>query len=202
MEYSYGTRDSFEHSLSLAVNESKGKLIFLSLASTMEQAKDITGAENLFEKALKRPQYRKSKKVWMAYHLLKLKHGDVTGAKAQLSRALQALSSHKHVEVIRSFAVAEFEHGSVDRGRVLFEELLSNYPKRNDIWNVYVDKEAKLGNVMQARQLFERMISLKNSPKIMKTIFKKYLFFESRHGTEQSQELVKEKARNYVNSIA
>jgi rRNA biogenesis protein RRP5 len=202
MEYRYGTRESFERALVQAVNESKGKLIFLSLATSMEQARDVAGAESLFEKALKRPQFRKSKKVWMAYHLLKLKHGDIAGAKAQLSRSLQALSPHKHVEVIRHFATAEFDVGSVDRARVLFEELLSNYPKRNDLWNVYVDKEVKMGNIVQARQLFERMISLKVSPKVMKTVFKKYLDFENNCGDVRSQELVKQKAREYVNSIA
>lgn len=202
MEYRYGSRDSFDKALTQAVNESRGKGIFLSLAGTMEQARDIAGAEQLFEKALKRPQFRKSKKVWMAYHLLKLKAGDVAGAKAQLSRSLQALAPHKHVEVIRSFALAEFDHGSMDRGRVLFEELLSNYPKRNDLWNVYVDKEVKLGHVVQARQLFERMIALKVSPKVMKTVFKKYMAFESQHGDARSQELVKQKAREYVSTLA
>lgn len=202
MEYRYGSRDSFDKALTQAVNESKGKYVFLSLAGTMEQARDIAGAEQLFEKALKRPQFRKSKKVWMAYHLLKLKAGDVAGAKAQLSRSLQALAPHKHVEVIRSFAQAEFDHGSIDRGRVLFEELLSNYPKRNDLWNVYVDKEVKLGHVVQARQLFERMIALKVSPKVMKTVFKKYMAFESQHGDARSQELVKQKAREYVSTLA
>ncbi len=150
MEYRYGSRESFERALIQAVNESKGKMIFLSLASSMEQAKDFAGAESLFEKALKRPQFRKSKKVWMAYHALKLHQQDVAGAKAQLSRALQALAPHKHVEVIRHFAMMEFDTGAVDRGRVLMEELLSSYPKRNDLWTVYVDKEVKLGNVVLA----------------------------------------------------
>lgn len=202
MEYRYGSRDSFERALIQAVNESKGKLIFLSLASSMEQAKDFAGAESLFEKALKRPQFRKSKKVWMAYHALKLHQQDIAGAKAQLSRALQALAPHKHVEVIRHFAMMEFDTGAVDRGRVLMEELLSSYPKRNDLWTVYVDKEVKLGNVVPARQLFERMIALKVSPKVMKTVFKKYLLFENKYGDERSQELVKQKAREYVSSIA
>ena len=133
------------------------------MANTYEQSGDTAGAEAVYCKALKRPQYKKSKKVWMAYHQFKLRSGDDSGAKAQLARSMQSLSRHKHVEVISKYAMAEFEYGSPDRARVVFEELLTNYPKRADLWHLYVDKEVKLGNVLQA---------------------------------------VKQKARDYVNSIA
>jgi rRNA biogenesis protein RRP5 len=98
--------------------------------------------------------------------------------------------------------MAEFEYGSPDRGRVLFEDLLNSYPKRSDLWNLYVDKEIKQGFFSQARQLFERMTGSKQNVRTMKGIFKKFLEFEILHGSEASQEAVKEKAREYVNSIA
>lgn len=204
MEHRYGTKESFDSALRQAVGESKGKRIYLAMAVSLEQAGDIANAEQLFERALKAPQFRKSKKVWMAYHSLLLRAGEskASDAKKELARALQSLSQHKHLEVIKHFALSEFDHGSIDRGRVLFEEMLSNYPKRTDLWHIYVDKEAKLNNVQEARQLFERMITLKTSAKNMKAIFKKYLFFESRFGDEETQEMVKEKAREYVNSLA
>jgi rRNA biogenesis protein RRP5 len=172
------------------------------MASTYERAGDNAGAEAVFNKALKRPQYKKSKQVWGAYLHFKLRTGDEVGAKAQLARAMQSLSRHKHVEVISKYAMAEFECGSADRGRVVFEELLTNYPKRTDLWHLYVDKEIKMGNVPQSRQLFERMIASKASARNMKAVFKKYLGFELAHGTEATQEAVKQKAREYVNSIA
>lgn len=172
------------------------------MATTYEQAGDIAGAEAVFQKALKRPQYKKSKKVWMAYHQFKLRTGDADAAKAQLARSMQSLSRHKHVETISRYALAEFDYGSADRGRVVFEDLLTNYPKRSDLWHLYVDKEVKLGNALQARQLFERMITSKASARNMKAVFKKYLSFEITHGTETTQEAVKQKAREYVSSIA
>lgn len=202
MEHKYGSMDSLAAAFSRASTESKGKQIHIAMASTYEQAGDFSGAEEMFRKALKRPQYKKSKKVWVAFLKMKLRSGDVTGAKEQLSRAMQSLSKHKHVEVISKYALAEFELGSVDRGRVVFEELIHNYGKRTDIWHLYLDKEVKLGNLEQARQLFDRMITLKTSVKNMKTIFKKYLAFEEKYGDEQKQEIVKQKAQEYVNSIA
>jgi len=205
MEHKYGTNETLSQAFDRAVVESKGKLIHLVTANIYEQAGDLVGAQSVFAKALKRPQYKKSKKVWAAYHQFLIRKGDVEGAKAELARSMQSLSRHKHVDVISKYAMAEFdcEQGSADRGRHVFEELLSNFPKRNDLWNLYVDKEIKGGYIPQARRLFERMISSnKLSTRTMKAIFKKFLDFEIHHGTAASAEAVKEKARDYIRSIA
>jgi len=228
MEHKYGSMETLENAFSRAVAESKGKQVYLTMASTYEQTGDFSGAEVIYTKALKRPQYKKSKKLWIAYHQFKLRSGTITyselctgimildypliqhattkgdevGAKEQLARSMQSLSRHKHIEVISKYAMAEFEYGSPDRGRVVFEELLSNYPKRSDLWNLYVDKEIKHGFVSPARQLFERMINAKQNVRTMKRIFKKFLEFEIMHGSDASQEAVKAKAREYVSSIA
>ena len=114
---------------------------------------------------------------------------------------MQSLSRHKHVEVLSKYALAEFDVGSADRARVVFEELVSSFPKRTDLWHIYVDKEIKLNNFAQARQLLDRMISSKLNVKNIKAIFKKYLDFEKRHGTVENQESVKQKARDYAASI-
>ena len=99
------------------------------------------------------------------------------------------------------YAVCEFDVGSEDRGRSVFEELVGNYPKRTDLWHVYVDKEVKSGNHKQARQLFERMIASRSSAKAMKAAFKKFLAFEQLNGSSAQQEAVKMRAREYVSSI-
>jgi rRNA biogenesis protein RRP5 len=45
------------------------------------------------------------------------------------------------------------------------------------------------------------MVTLKISSKKIKSIFKKFLNFETSHGSADQQEAVKEKARDYVNSL-
>jgi rRNA biogenesis protein RRP5 len=134
----------------------------------------------------------------MAFQHFKLRIGDSDGAKKMLSRSMQSLSRHKHIEVISKYAIAEFDIGSQDRGRVIFEDLLSNFPKRTDIWHVYVDQEIKHKKYHQAREIFERMVSMKVSAKNMKAVFKKYLLFETRHGNQNTKEAVQQKMRNYV----
>jgi len=199
LEYKYGTMTSLESVFKRAVNESKGKYLHLNLADVYETAGNSTGAELLYEKCLKK--YKKSKKVWMAYQHFRLRNKDYTGAKTLLSRSLQSLSRHKHIEVITKYAMAEFDYGSSDRGRDVFEELVKSYPKRTDLWHVYVDKETKSGNIAHARKLYERMTTLKASTKNIQTIFKKHLKFEMKYGNEETQTLVKKRAEEYVTSL-
>lgn len=41
--------------------------------------------------------------------------------------------------------------------------LISSYPRRVDLWNVYIDKETKAGEIQAARGLFERLVTMKVS---------------------------------------
>jgi rRNA biogenesis protein RRP5 len=52
---------------------------------------------------------------------------------------------------ISKFAQMEFKYGEAERGRTLFEEILSNYPKRVDLWSVYLDMEIKTGEAENIR---------------------------------------------------
>ena len=70
----------------------------------------------------------------------------------------------------------------------MFEGIVTNYPKRMDVWSIYMDMEIKYGgdnNQTQARHLFERCLDvdeIKRKPKKMKLVFRKYMEFESAHG--------------------
>ncbi|KAJ3027428.1 UNVERIFIED_CONTAM: Mitochondrial translocator assembly and maintenance protein 41 [Siphonaria sp. JEL0065] len=88
----------------------------------------------------------------------------------------------------------EFRHGEVERGRTLFEGIVSHHPKRLDMWSVYLDMEIKNNDIDHIRRLFERAIALKLSSKKMKFLFKKYLEFEKSKGTQEGVKHVKEAA--------
>ncbi|CAN0384506.1 unnamed protein product [Discosporangium mesarthrocarpum] len=137
----------------------------------------------------------------MAYQLFRLKLGDDAGARELLQRSLKSLARHKHVTVISRFAQVEYEHGSLERGRSVFEGLLASYPRRLDLWNVYLDKEIKAGDRRGARNLFERLTGMNFNPRRMKSIFKKYLQYEVDHGDPDGVEAVKAKAKEYVASL-
>merc|ERR1712034_102535 len=105
--------------------------------------------------------------------------------------------------------------GHVERGKTIFEGLLANYPKRTDLWSVYLDAHIKASTSLESsahikastslessRELFERCVSLSLKPFKMKFFFKRWLDFEKKHGDESSQQDVKVKARAFVESIS
>ena len=93
------------------------------------------------------------------------------------------------MNIISKFGMLEFKNGSPEHGRTMFEGIVRHYPKRMDIWSIYMDMEVKHGggkaNQAQARHLFERCLSLpeiNKKPKKMKLTFRKYMEFESAFG--------------------
>lgn len=57
-----------------------------------------------------------------------------------LDQSLLSLPRRKHIKVISQAALLEFKIGSVERARSMFEGILRNYPKRTDLWSVYLDQ--------------------------------------------------------------
>lgn len=45
----------------------------------------------------------------------------------------------------------EFSNGDPERGKTLFKNVLNNYPKRTDIWSVFIDVLIKHGEIDEAR---------------------------------------------------
>lgn len=61
-------------------------------------------------------------------------------ANKALEQGLKSLPRRKHIKVISRAAILEFRIGSPERARILFEGILRNYPKRTDLWSVYLDQ--------------------------------------------------------------
>lgn len=55
------------------------------------------------------------------------------------------------VSLISKFSQLEYRHGEPERGRTMFESLLSSYPKRVDLWSVYIDVVLKSGDTLKVR---------------------------------------------------
>jgi rRNA biogenesis protein RRP5 len=106
------------------------------------------------------------------------------------------------VKNLTKYAQMEFKLGEPEKGRTIFEGILSTYSKRTDLWSIYCDMSIKAGDVDQVRRLFERILQLKWPAKKMKFFFKKYLDYEKKHGTEEGAEHVKQAAMRYVETLA
>lgn len=114
--------------------------------------------------------------------------------------SLHSLFLLPDVDVIASFATLEYKEGSAEVGRALFEDVLSSYPKRIDLWERYLDQELRLGQAERLRALFDRMTALPLSLKQTKHFFKRYLLFETEHGSLERVAYVKQRAADFVTS--
>ena len=47
------------------------------------------------------------------------------------------------MNIISKFGMLEFKHGHPESGRTMFEGIITNFPKRMDIWAIYMDMESK-----------------------------------------------------------
>uniref|UniRef100_A0A8C5QWE8 Protein RRP5 homolog n=1 Tax=Leptobrachium leishanense TaxID=445787 RepID=A0A8C5QWE8_9ANUR len=187
LENMYGTEESLLKVFERAVQYNEPLKVFLQMADIYIKSEKFKEAENLFGTMLKR--FRQESAVWLKNAAFLLKRGQGEATHRLLQRALKCLPDKEHVDVITKFAQLD-----------MFESTLSNYPKRTDLWSVYIDLMMKHGSQKEVRDIFERVIHLSLAAKRIKFFFKRYLDYEKKHGTAESIQAVKEKALKYVES--
>lgn len=175
----------------------KVHLALLGMYERTERPEQQKLADELVDKMVKK--FKHSCKVWLR-RIQRLLKKEQDGVQPLVNRALLSLPKHKHIKFISQTAILEFKSGVPDRGRSMFEGMLREFPKRTDLWSIYLDQEIRLGDMDVIRSLFERAISLSLPPKKMKFLFKKYLEYEKSFGDEERIEYVKRKAMEYVES--
>jgi rRNA biogenesis protein RRP5 len=124
-------------------------------------------------------------------------------ARGLLLRATQSVEEHQHRTLTSKFAALEFQsiNGEAERGRTIFEGLLSTFPKKVDLWDMYIDLEKSRGNIANTRVLFERMCNTKMKQRRAKFVFKRWLEFEEFAGQAEDVQRVKALATEYVQKL-
>ena len=156
-------------------------------------------ADDLFQSAVKK--FSQDPKVWLNYATFLFDTLSASDrARDLLPRAMQSLPQFNHLDLTNKFAQLEFRspNGDAERGRTIFEGLLSTFPKRLDLWNVLLDLEIKQGDKEQVRRLFARVTSGKLKSRKAKYFFKRWLEFEEAEGDGKHVGHVKAKAAEYV----
>ncbi|XP_054974742.1 protein RRP5 homolog isoform X2 [Sorex araneus] len=196
LENMYGSREALEKVFERAVQYNEPLKVFFHLADIYTKSEKFQEAGDLYNRMLKR--FRQEKNVWIKYGGFLLRRGQAGASHRTMQRALECLPAKEHVDVIVKFAQLEFQLGDAERAKAMFENTLSTYPKRTDVWSVYIDMTIKHGSQKDVRDIFERVIHLSLAPKRMKFFFKRYLDYEKQHGTETAVQAVKAKALEYV----
>ncbi|MCJ1247758.1 rRNA biogenesis protein rrp5 [Trapelia coarctata] len=199
LENTYGSDETLEEVFKRACERNDAEEMHNRLTSIYIQSGKNERADTLLQTMVKR--YSQDPKVWLNYaaflfDTLAAPHR----ARDLLPRAMQSLPRHHHLDLTSKFAQLEFRssNGDPERGRTIFEGLLSTFPKRLDLWNVMLDLEIKLGNKEQIRRLFGRVTGSKLKAKKAKYFFKKWLDWEEKEGDEKSSENVKARAAEFV----
>ncbi|CAG5134878.1 unnamed protein product, partial [Candidula unifasciata] len=192
METMYGETSDVKKLLERAVAYNDALDMYLKMCDIYVSAGNFEDADLLY--ALLTRKYKKEKVVWKSFGQFLFKAGKAITARNALQRSINVLDKKDHVEVIAKFANLEFTDGDKERGRTMFENLIASYPGRTDLWSVYVDMVAKVGDIEGARQIMERAVKQKLNPKKLSFLVQKYVRFEETHGTEDQVQHVKDMA--------
>ena len=121
-------------------------------------------------------------------------------ARKVLSRALQANAPDDKAKVtlLSRFAVAEFDAGDAEKAKTDFDRLLSDNPKRIDLWKLYIAQSLKRQNVDATRAIYMRLADAPLAPKAMRSALRDFVDFEKRHGDDHAVANVRHLARAYV----
>lgn len=200
LENSFGSDESLDEAFKRATQYMDSLTMHQKLIGIYVLSEKFDKADNLFKAMVKK--FSKQTSVWVQYGSFLMDQKDNERAHETLARALQALPKKDHIEVVRKFAQLEFAKGDAEQGRSLFEGLVTDAPKRIDLWNVYIDQEIKHENKEHTEDLFERVTHVKLSRKQAKFFFAKWLKYEEDNGNEQSVARVKALAVEYVQAHA
>eukprot|EP01126_Amoeba_proteus_P033648 TRINITY_DN3310_c0_g1_i1.p1 TRINITY_DN3310_c0_g1~~TRINITY_DN3310_c0_g1_i1.p1 ORF type:complete len:1748 (-),score=331.88 TRINITY_DN3310_c0_g1_i1:88-5331(-) len=198
MENTYGNEETYNKVFHEALQYNDQKKIYLQAIKMFSSSNKTEKVEELYKILLRK--FKENKGPWIKYAIWLFKQKKPKNARDLLKRSLTVLPHRKHLETISKFGQLEYKFGKQELGRTIFEDLLATYPKRINIWSVYIDQEKKLGNVEKIRELYERVTSLSISAKKMKFMMKEFIQFEQDHGDEDRIEKIKQKAVEYINS--
>ncbi|KAG5439396.1 hypothetical protein PCANB_001970 [Pneumocystis canis] len=199
LENTFGTDESLNEVFKKACQFNDSKSVMENLCSILIRSKKTEKVNELFQSMIKK--YSKSLDVWINYASFLMENDNHDVSRELFSLSLKNLPESDFLKAKSKFAQLEFKFGDPERGRTLFENLLSNYPKCIDLWSVFLDYEIKYGEQDNVRKLFQRVISLKMSSKKAKFLFKKWIIYEKKYGTNDSIENVKQHAIKYVSNF-
>ncbi|XP_052228949.1 protein RRP5 homolog isoform X2 [Dreissena polymorpha] len=199
LENMYGTAESVRAVLARAVQHNDPVAINMQMVNIYVTSGKTEEAEQLFSSIVKK--HSGNKQVWLKFGEFYFTQGRPESARKLMQRALKCLEMRDHVDIITKFAQLEFKLGEPERGKTMFENTLNTYPKRTDLWSIYIDMVTKLGQYEDARSLYKRAVGQPMAVRKMKFFYKKYLQFEEKHGTESHVNDVKQRALEYVEGL-
>ncbi|KAL4002483.1 S1 RNA binding domain family protein [Acanthocheilonema viteae] len=200
LEGNFGTSESLKAVFDNAIKNTDSLKMYKQMVKIYQNLGKIQETDDLLDDILKRFRHD-DLDVWFIYgqHLLETKRSDA--ARNLMKKAINCLARKHHVTILSRFAQLEFKFGDIEQSKTIFENILNSYPKKTDVWTVYIDLLIKAEKIEDARHLLERVTALKLSTHKIRLFFKKWIDLEQRHGDEKQQNDVKQRALNYLQGV-
>ncbi|GAB1607729.1 protein RRP5 homolog [Argonauta hians] len=199
LENLYGSKENVSAVLQRALQQNQPLKVYQQLVNVYIKSGKIQAAREVYDILMRR--FRKEKDVWIQYAVFCYKNGFLEQGRELIEKAVRIIDKKDHVSLVSKVAQLEFRHGDVQRGRSMFESIVSNYPRRTDLWSIYIDMAMLQGDKEQIRHLFDRVTNLRLSTRKMGFFYKRYLNFEEKNGTKESVVAVREKAEQYIEGV-
>ncbi|KAI7495240.1 nucleic acid-binding protein [Hortaea werneckii] len=215
LEVEYGDDERVEEVFKQACQVQDSLEMHQKLASIYIDSGKHDKADAVFERIVANKSFRASPEVWLNYaSFLMDRLKEPARARALLSRSLQSVPSSEHRALTAKFAALEFrtETGDPERGRTIFEGLVTEFPKWTVGWDMWTDLElsrlmhtesedVKKEQKGHVRSLLERSVNQKIKKRRAKFLFKKWLDFEEKVGGAKEVERVKGLAKEFVEGL-
>ncbi|CAK9818726.1 Protein RRP5 homolog [Anthophora quadrimaculata] len=196
LESKFGTPESLNDVFQEAVRSNDSLKIYTHMLTVHAEANRLIELDKIINTMI--GKFKQNPQIWIDCGATLLKVGLKDKSRHIMQRALQSLPASEHVNLLARFAILENKFGDKERSQTLFEQILSSYPKRVDIWSCYVDSLTKSNDIDIARKVLERAVVQTLPPRKMKSLFKKFISFEEQHGTQESVARVQQMAVEYV----
>eukprot|EP01064_Diplonema_japonicum_P003184 TRINITY_DN12084_c0_g2_i1.p1 TRINITY_DN12084_c0_g2~~TRINITY_DN12084_c0_g2_i1.p1 ORF type:complete len:790 (+),score=265.75 TRINITY_DN12084_c0_g2_i1:54-2423(+) len=206
LENGYGTPESLHAVFMRFVQHSDDPLkSYNALVEIGKAANHHVLVDKTYQSILKKFGHN-SIKPWVDYASYLLGRGQQDDINKLQKRLLNnpSITQKQQVDFLLKVGCLQYRQGSIDKGRTIFEGLLVKYPKRTDLWSVYLDMEQvvlpKLDDLTRIRNVFDRVTSMPLSSKKMQYFMTRYMTFEKERGSPDRVEYVKQRAIDFVNA--
>lgn len=159
LENDFGSDDLIDETFKEACQNNDSREVHERMIKIYISSGKLDKADNLYQSMAKNKSFTPDPALWLSYAtflLTTLAPASPQRARALLARATQSVPSSQHRYLTQKFAALEFKSGDPERGRTIFEGLVTTWPKKWDVWDVYVDLERSHGSEENVRALFER----------------------------------------------
>lgn len=194
LENTYGSDETLEEAFKRACQYNDPAEMHQRLASIYIDSGKHDKADELFQAMMKQKAITVDKSFWLNYAtFLMTTRNEGQRARGLLPRAMQSVHQADHLRLTTTFGSLEFTspNGDPERGRTVFEGILSSFPNRGDMWDMFVDIERSHGDAENVRGLFERMSKQKMKKRRANFVFKRWLEFEESRKNKKGVEKVK-----------